>query len=205
MKTTITASVLALGLFSGSVLADALTGKISFSKKAPYVGVLYAKTGTGPTAAQVDQKDKVFDKKIVVVGNGGKIQFKNSDSFDHNIFANDPKTNVQFDVGLMPPGQVSSVTADWKTETLTRIGCKIHPKMRSYIANLPSDTYQIIEFQRKVKQYDIQLDVADTQSQFVFTMPKYDPIEVSIAKGESKTVELTKKGKPRGTITLSRN
>jgi hypothetical protein len=36
-------------------------------------------------------------------------------------------------------------------------------------------------------------------------LPRYDPIEVSLAKGESKTVTLMRSGKERGKLTLKRN
>jgi plastocyanin len=182
--------------------AATLTGELSFVKKPPFVGILYAKGGEGPKAAELDQANKVFDKKVVIVGQNGEITFKNSDEFQHNIFANDPNSGVKFDVGLMNQGQTTKVTANWSENTLTRIGCKIHPKMRSYIANVNSDTYQVLPFTKKQKSYSIELD-AGSATTFVLQIPKYDPVEVTLSPGEAKSVEVLYKGKLRANLSLT--
>ncbi|QPB83342.1 hypothetical protein CWC22_010205 [Pseudoalteromonas rubra] len=195
--------MLALGLcMVFNAQAATLTGELTFVKKPPFAGILYAKNGAGPKAAELDQANKVFDKKVVVVGKNGEITFKNSDEFQHNIFANDPNSGVKFDVGLMNQGQTTKVSADWSENTLTRIGCKIHPKMRSYIANVNSDTYQVLPFTKKQKTYKIDLD-AGSASTFVLQIPKYDPVEVTLSAGEAKSVEVMYKGKLRANLSLT--
>ena len=189
-------------VFSCQLLSATLTGNITFVKKPPFTGVLYANGGSGPSSAELDQSNKVFDKKLLVVGEGGNLKFKNSDSFQHNIFANDPNTNVKFDVGLMEQGQTKEIKADWKSGSVTRIGCKIHPKMRSYIANVPSDKFQVFEFEKKVKEYSVKLDVGSA-STFTLSIPKYDDVVVSLSQGESKSVDIMYKGKKKATMTLS--
>lgn len=187
-------------------MADTVSGTLTFDKKAAFVGLFYANEGaSGPAAATMDQKNKVFTDKLAVVGKGGNVTFNNSDDFQHNIFANDPNTNVKFDVGLIEPGQTSNVSVDWSENTLTRVGCKIHPRMRTYIANVTTETYQVIDFEKKNKSYDIKLDVTASQNSFSLVIPKYDKIDVTLAKGESKTVDVTRKGKKKATLTLSRS
>lgn len=201
MKKFIVASLL---LLSFPAVASTLVGTLVFEKKAPYTGVIYAEGGQGPASAELDQKNKVFDKKLLVVGSGGELTFNNSDDFQHNIFANDPNSGVKFDVGLMEKGQQKQVTANWAENTVTRIGCKIHPKMRSYVANINSDTYQVLPFAKKVKSYDINLQ-AGSHNTFTLAMPKYDPVIVTLKSGESKTVDVLRKGKKKATLTLTLN
>jgi len=200
-------ALLLVGLvFAPYAVADTINGTLTFDKKAAFVGLFYANEVTqGPSAASVDQKGKLFTDKLAVVGKGGNVEFNNSDDFQHNIFANDPNTNVKFDVGLMEPGQTSNVDVDWSENTLTRVGCKIHPRMRTYIANVTTETYQVIDFQKKDKSYQINLDVAAGQNHFSLVIPKYDKIDISLGKGESKTVDVTRKGKKKATLTLSRS
>ncbi len=188
-------------------LADVISGEISFIKRAPFSGVLFVKQDkAAQVTATMDQLDKAFTKKAVVGSPGSAIIFKNGDSFDHNIFANDLDKKISFDVGLMPSGQTSELTIDWQKNTMVRIGCKIHPKMRAYIANVNSDLYQVFEFQKKVKQYSVNIeDVPGSSKQLAFMIPKYDTIELSLAPGESKTVDIIKKGKVKGTLTLTRS
>lgn len=201
MRNIIIASLFILSL---PVSASTLVGTLVFEKKAPYAGVIFAEGGKGPAAVELDQKNKVFDKKLLVVGSGGELTFNNSDDFQHNIFANDPNSGVKFDVGLMEQGQQKQITANWAENTVTRIGCKIHPKMRSYIANINSDTYQILPFEKKVTSYDIKVE-AGNHKRFTLAMPKYDPVVVTLAPGESKTVDVLRKGKKKATLTLTLN
>ena len=188
-------------------LADVISGEITFIKRAPFSGVLFVKQDqAAQVTATMDQLDKAFTKKAVVGSPGSTIIFKNGDSFDHNIFANDLGKKISFDVGLMPSGQSTELSRDWQQNTMVRIGCKIHPKMRAYIANVNSDHYQVFEFQKKVKKYTVNIeDVPGDSHQLACMIPKYDTIELTLAPGESKMVDIIKKGKVKGTLTLSRS
>ena len=141
-----------------------------------------------------------------VASHQGQLKLENQDKFEHNIFANDAKSGVEFDIGLMPPGSSQSIKADWQTNTLVRIGCKIHPKMRSYIANIPSDNYLGFEFVKKQKTVLFELkDVDANSNQFVLLLANMDKLEITLAKGESKTIEIVRKGKKKGSISLTRS
>jgi len=153
----------------------------------------------------MDQLDKQFTKKVSVGAPDSKVTFKNGDDFDHNIFANDLANKISFDIGLMPSGQTSELKMDWLPDTIVRIGCKIHPKMRSYIANVNSDYYQAFEFQKKIKTYPVNiLEVPAHNRDIVLMIPKYEQLTLNLMQGESKTVDIVKKGKVKGTLTLSR-
>jgi hypothetical protein len=195
-----------LVLLSTSVHADVISGEITFAKKVPFAGVLFVKQGKSASAtASMDQLNKKFTKKVSLGAPGTDVIFNNGDSFDHNIFANDLKNNISFDIGLMPSGQSSEIKMDWKEDTMVRIGCKIHPKMRSYIANVNSDYYQTFEFQKKVKSYPVNIaDVPADQKEIELLIPKYEKITLMLAKGESKTIDILKKGKVRGSLIVSR-
>lgn len=191
---------------STSTNADVISGEITFAKKAPFAGVLFVKQSKSASVkASMDQLNKKFTKKVTLGAPGTAVTFNNGDSFDHNIFANDLKNKVSFDIGLMPSGQASEIKMDWKEDTMVRIGCKIHPKMRSYIANVNSDYYQTFEFQKKVKSYPVSIiDVPADQHEIELLIPKYEKITITLLKGESKTVDITKKGKVRGSLIVSR-
>lgn len=201
----IAAAALLLTSFQG--FADVVTGKLEFVKKPPFAGLLYVEgSGGSDKKPLIDQKDKQFTTKIAVGSPNNTMMFKNSDTFDHNIYANDGKQKVKFDVGLMTPNNQTQITINWPEETLVRIGCKIHPKMRSYIANVNSDHFHAFEFEKKVKSYDIKIDsVPGDKNKLVLMMPKYDKLVVDLKKGESKTVEVKRKGKVSATLTLNRS
>lgn len=195
---------LSMLLATSTALASSVTGTLSFEKKVPFAGLIYAiNGGSGPQKTSIDQKDKEFTKKLAVIGPGGSLEFSNSDEFQHNIFANDSATGVKFDVGLMETGQESKILVNWEANTLTRVGCKIHPRMRTYIANIPSNTFQIIEFKKGTKDYSVSLATGSGQNKFVLMIPKYDKLEFTLNPGEEKSLDITRKGKKKASLTVN--
>jgi hypothetical protein len=189
-----------------SAQADTLSGDLSFEKRAPKAGVFYeAKTSFDAVNAHINQENKKFTEMIGVASHAGTLELQNNDQLEHNIFANDIKQDVKFDIGLMAPGSKQEITADWKTNTLVRIGCKIHPKMRSYVANIPSDNFVLFEFAKGQQgtQFELQ-NVADTSDKFTLLLAGMDKIDIKLAKGETKTVDILKKGKKKGLLTIKR-
>ena len=210
MKRFLTAKLVIVTLFligSSAATADVISGKLEFVKKPPFTGILYvSNAGESDKKPAIDQKDKAFTTKIAVGSPNNIMQFSNSDTFDHNIYANDKKQKVKFDVGLMTPGNSTKLKMVWPDDSLVRVGCKIHPKMRSYVANIKSDHYHPFAFEKKVKSYDFKIEqVPSDKKLLTLLMPKYDKQIIELAKGESKIIEITRKGKVKGSLTITRN
>lgn len=210
MKAIFTAPLIVaatIALTSVNVYADVVSGKLEFKKKAPFTGLLYVPgSGSSDKKPMIDQKGKAFTTKIAVGSPSNTIVFKNSDTFDHNIYANDAKQKVKFDVGLMTPGNATQIQMDWPEETLVRVGCKIHPKMRGYVANVKSDHFFAFPFKKKVKSYEFKIDnVPGDKNKLILMMPKYGKMTIELKKGESKTIEVKRKKKVKGSLTISRS
>lgn len=194
-------------LISHSVKGDDITGKIEFSKKPPFTGILYMEdTSASIQSADIGQKDKTFDKRIVVTSPDTSLSFTNSDPFDHNIYVNDILAKVEFEIGIIPSNGEETISVDWNDNSLVRVGCKIHPKMRSYIANIHSNHYQVLEFDKSQSVYEINLkNIPENISYLSLLIPGYESISLEINKGENKTVDLLKRGKTRGVLSVVRN
>jgi len=199
-------SVLLVGVMIPQALSDTITAELIFTKRPPFSGVLYVSDDKNNLSTiTVDQKDTQFTKKLQVSALGQNITFNNSDEVDHNIFANNTKINAVFDVGLMTPGSTANIELNWKQNSLARIGCKIHPKMRAYIANITSNYYQVLPFEKKVKIYQVTInDVPSNLTSLNLLMPGYKIMQFQLQSGESKELAVSKKGKQRGTLKLSR-
>ena len=198
-----------MGLISGHLsMAETLTGEFVFTKKAPKTGLIYFSEDQSLSEDRqtiIDQIDKQFTERLAVGRQGSSIVFRNSDSIDHNIFANDLNAEVDFDVGLVEPESESVIPMEWEDGKVVRIGCKIHPRMRSYIANISSAYYQIMPFKKGKTSYEVSIDKIPSEfTKITVWMPRYDPIELTLPQGESKEIELIKKGKIRGTLRLNR-
>ncbi|ETW97126.1 MAG: hypothetical protein ETSY1_23905 [Candidatus Entotheonella factor] len=192
---------------SPHVLADTVEGTFTFTKRAPRAALIYFPEDQSlpvDTPAVVDQKDEQFTQRIVVVRKGAQATFQNSDTVDHNTFVHDEDAGVKFDIGLMSPGGSVQQEITWENQ-IVRCGCKIHPKMRLWIASIASKYHKTVEFEKKAKTATFTIDdVPETLTQIRVWMPKYDPIEVNLMPGASSEVELLRKNKPRGVLKLTR-
>lgn len=172
--------------------------------KPPLAGLVYIPSNEQlKSAPLVDQLDKNFTRKMVVVPVGQSVKFKNSDAVDHNVFANDRKQNAKFDVGLMNPGGEKDITVDWQENTIVRVGCKIHPKMRTYIATVNTPYYQVLEFSKNSNEYNFKIDnVPENATSVILHIPKYDLIELDFSEDKAWELPIVKKGKTRGTLKV---
>ncbi|MCL1067945.1 hypothetical protein L2735_14210 [Shewanella olleyana] len=168
------------------------------------VGIAYVPSQTvSEFSPEIDQLDKQFTTKMAVVNSGNKVIFKNSDNVEHNVFANDLSQSAKFDVGLMTPGGKKEITVDWQDNSIVRVGCKIHPKMRTYLASINTPFHKIIEFSKDTQEYTFVINnIPDDAKQVLFAIPKYDLITLDISSGSDWSSDITKKGKVRGQITI---
>ena len=197
--------------------AVTLSGEFHFIILPPEVGLVYISEDQGLTQAlSIDQQGKEFMhwtqhgekslSKIIAGSPGETMTFQNSTSIGHNIYANDTHLRVQFDLGLMPPGSdiVKTYPITWQTGEVLRIGCKIHPGMRLYIASLASKYYKEIEF-NGAPAVSFNFEALPAQlTKLAVWLPEYDPIEIVIHPGEEQEVALKKAGKLQGILTLKR-
>ncbi|PCK09076.1 MAG: hypothetical protein COA42_05820 [Alteromonadaceae bacterium] len=195
-----------LTLLSSASQAGSATLDLTFLKRPPRIGIFYAvESEASGKNAEIDQIAKKFTSTINVADTTGELVFDNSDSVDHNIYANDTRNQVQFDIGLMSPGHKVNIPLNWKEDTLVRIGCKIHPKMRTYVANINSASYSILNFKDKNPKHTFTLDnIGSHVKELAVLFPGYDLIKVTINSGQSSTVTVTKKGKEKASATISR-
>jgi plastocyanin len=198
---------LALAWLAQGAFADAIKITLEFKDIVPDVGLVWMsedktlKTNPGPN---LDQKDKEFTKSLVVASPGSEVTFKNSDEVAHNIFALDQAAGVFFDVGMVAPKEQAKKTIDWQAGKVVRLGCKIHPEMKAYIANVESRYNKIISLKPEEVKSTLTLNTGAKLTKVAFWFPKFDPIEVDIPAGKTQSVPLVKKGEVVGTATLSR-
>ncbi|MBT3783530.1 hypothetical protein HOF92_01065 [bacterium] len=201
------------GLFSMFVGASStrdLSGVFRFNgRRAPHVGLAFLPQTKKKIEARnpvIDQIDKQFTKPISLASPGAKIRFKNSDSVNHNIYANDKKSGVNIDIGMKAPGEEAEIPVDWDSGRVIKLGCKIHPKMRTYVANINSDYYALFKMDPAQKEVSFQIkNIPEDLDRFIFWLPRYDEIEISLPRKGRITREVTRKGKVRGELEINMN
>lgn len=187
--------------------AGEISGTLSFVKKPPSVVLVYMaddKSADKSEKRTLDQKDQQFTKKLVVAPSGSKISFVNSDNTDHNVYASDQKAGAEFDIGLAPPGSTIDQAVTWEKDAVVRVGCKIHPRMRTYVATVASKYHQVLELDRTKSDHSFSLEVPDGVKVVRVWLPNYDPVEFTLEPGGENKVDLIKKAKVYGTLTINR-
>jgi plastocyanin len=84
---------------------------------------------TATPQAVLDQRDLKFFPRVLVVQQGTRVKFPNSDRVFHNVFSY--HDGQRFDLGLYPVGAVGTVPFD--KPGLSRVFCRIHPQMAAYV------------------------------------------------------------------------
>ena len=185
--------------------SETISGTISFDKRVPEASLIYIHgNSTQPLNGQLDQKNKAFVSKIVAASPDSIFSFSNSDDINHNIFAKDKSSAATFDIGLMKSGDKVDIDVNWTAGTLVKIGCKIHPRMRAYIANINASHHQILTFTKSRKEYDFSIDPSDQKAvEIGILIPGYAPINFTLEAGKSRVIELLRRGKRRGEISIA--
>ena len=134
-----------------------------------------------------------------------QVMIQNKSYRDANVYANDRKNLVKFDVGLAPPNSTSWQQVTWKNGIVVRIGSKIRPKWRAWIASLSSKYYATVAFSRRGRKAFFRIaNVPSNISKIKIWMPNYKVVTVSVKPGSSKTIDLKRRRRKRGTLKLSR-
>ncbi|MGB0372529.1 MAG: hypothetical protein ACPGN3_14440 [Opitutales bacterium] len=185
---------------------NTIKGVFSYTKRAPEASIIYIESDkeVEPVTIRVNQVNKEFSENIVIAPAGSKITFDNSDTVQHNVFASDSAAGIEFDSKLSDPGNSADMDVNWSDNTFISVGCKIHPKMRLWVGNLKSQHVAVAEFAKGELNKEVSLEGVPAEAQSIKVwIPRFDSAVVDIAPGESKTIDLTRKGKTYGSLELT--
>ncbi len=127
----------------------------------------------------VDQQDLTFIPHVLPVLVGSKVDFKNSDNVNHNVFS--PTECKSFNLGTFGPGVYKTVTFD--RVCVVELLCNVHSEMSAYVVvldnpyfaltgtdgsftieNVPAGTYEIAVWSEKLKAGTQSVTVTDGSS-----------------------------------------
>jgi hypothetical protein len=94
-----------------------------------------------PRDRVMEQRNREFAPRMLVVRAGSKVSFPNFDSVYHNVFS---RSEAQaFDLGIYKNGQSRELTFD--KEGVVRLGCNLHANMSAYIVVVKAPHYAITD------------------------------------------------------------
>ena len=175
-------SLLLTATMAGSAVAGTIEGKVSPGKSVVYVDAVQGKTFPAPTKKPVmDQKGLMFNPPIMVIQQGGTVEFLNSDSVQHNVFWPSISGNKKLghNLGTWPKGEKRPFTFD--QPGVVSLLCNVHPEMAGYIvvsptpyfaetddtgnykiADVPDGKYNVVAWHEGMKSQTKSVDVSGT-------------------------------------------
>lgn len=126
--------------------AGQITGKVKGKWIEKYQAVVFVQGVPGKRAELhaerpvMHQKDKTFIPRLLPVAVGTTVEFKNSDSFKHNIFSPDGE---RYNLGTWVEEKGRSYT--FKRPGIYRQLCNIHPDMLAYVVVLETPYFALTD------------------------------------------------------------
>jgi plastocyanin len=191
-------------LAAGTLPAASLEATVTFARAAPPAVLVWLPDyhGWKPAGATiVDQREQAFRPLIVVAPPGGIVEFRNSDSQAHNIFALDSERGIDTDLGLGAPGSTLSLTVAWPLATVVKHGCKIHPQMQLWIMSLDSPYAAVSELADGALSTTVHLtEIPADARQLRLWAPRCETLTMDLPSAGAMPV--VRKGKPVGTLSV---
>jgi plastocyanin len=174
---------LMLMIFWGPALAGSIAGEVTLAgmrsnaDAVVYVENIPGKTFEPPSVPVVmDQRGKEFIPRVLPILAGTKVDFLNSDPFNHNVFTPD-KCGGKFDLGTWPTGETRSHVFGEPCQAVML--CNVHPAMvgtvvvletpyfavtdeegRYIISDVPDGTYQVSVWHERLPKTTSPVEVA---------------------------------------------
>jgi len=186
---------------------SSITGVVTFNQISESVAVIYT-NGADPSGDMVfaELSRNGFDQDVYVVSPGSKITIKNKDNTLHRIKATDEYNDISKNMVKLQPRQKRAVQVSWKVDTVVEMRSNKGALSASYLANVPSGAYKVIEFLVGKSSHGFSFAAipssADTAT---ILIPNHDPIVISFALGSSQRIPLVKKGQQVGEVELELN
>ncbi len=94
-----------------------------------------------PKHRTMEQRDRQFAPRVMVVPVGSTVTFPNFDAVYHNVFSRSEA--AAFDLGIYKNGQAREMT--FTKEGVIRLGCNLHANMSAYLVVVSAPHYVITD------------------------------------------------------------
>jgi plastocyanin len=122
-------------------LANVVVWLVPVETAAPSEGAAPAR------AAQIVQRNKMFEPHVLAIRVGSAVQFPNKDPFLHNVFS--LFDGKRFDLGFYEAG--SSRTVRFDRAGVSFLFCNIHPEMSAVVVAVPTPYFDVSDQQGHVR------------------------------------------------------
>lgn len=158
------------------------------------VAIWLTRSGSSPALPEeeyylLDQKDREFIPKLLVIPRGGTVRIMNSDPVYHNVFS--LSSVKRFDVGRRPTGDYKDVVFD--QPGIVDVFCDMHSAMHAVIVVVPDETYS----RKQLEEPDaFTLDLPSGSYELNIYAVGFDQYQTSVEINEGEVTDV-------GTIRLN--
>jgi hemoglobin len=134
------------GSLEGTMTVDGqpLGGRLGVIMVSPASGKWAKRT---PKQRVIEQRDRQFAPRVMMVPVGSTVSFPNFDPIFHNVFSVSP--TKPFDLGIYKNGESREVT--FEKEGILRIGCNLHANMQAYLVIVAAPHYVVTDANGKFR------------------------------------------------------
>ncbi|HVL02039.1 MAG TPA: hypothetical protein VM553_19615 [Dongiaceae bacterium] len=183
--------------------ASRFSGTIRILNLAPEFALFYVSDGTRPRPAEVIIDRAGFDALIYVGGNGDSITLRNKDNTSHRVTATNESLSMTDVLARLQPRQSRTSTINWPEHQIVTLRADRGALAVSYVANVPSANYQQIKLESAGKDTRFTFSNDKAAKSAYLIMPDTDPLTFTLTQGETKSLAITRKGVPAGSLVVT--
>lgn len=185
-----------------STPARLITGTLRINDLAPEFALLYTVDNTLPQAPDIVVERAGFDQPLYIASSKSNLNFKNRDNTAHRISASNDAVRFSDTLVRLQPRQTKSASVNWPENTVVTLRSDRGTFANSYIANLPTANYQQLAFSgnREVK---VKFANEKGATSAYLVMPDMDVLTFTLARGETKSLAITRAGVPVGSLVVT--
>lgn len=180
------------GLFKGTVRINALP---------PEFLLFYVPDGTQPKPAEITIDRTGFDSLLYVAKSGGSLTFKNKDNTSHRITASNDALGLSENLARLQPRQTKPARVSWPEHSIATVRSDRGALPASYVANVPSANYLQLTLSGNEVRFTFKNDKAASTAYLI--LPDADPLTFTLSPGETKSLAITRKGVPVGSLLVT--
>jgi plastocyanin len=139
-----------------------------------------------PRRRVLEQRNRQFQPRVLVVPVGSTVVFPNFDPLYHNVFSRSPAH--PFDLGLYRGGEGPEVTFD--KPGVIKLGCNLHLNMTGYVVVVSSPHYSVTDHEGRFRFDKLQPGVyllrawserrAEPFTQRISLKPQHNTLDVAL-------------------------
>lgn len=183
--------------------ASDITGTVKLQDSLAEFAIIYMDDGSKPGQdAKIVLALAGFDKDIYVLGNEEKIQIKSENFATHKLKIEVDHRDYEQKLKPLRSRQTTKAEASWPENTIATLSSNKANIAPAYLAKISSKNHTIAKFNLESNNLTFEIQNPEKATTGYLLLPGYDPVEIKLTTGESKSVPITQGNQTVGNVEL---